>query len=272
MLLMGMKRGPYKKRTEKDQVIKFKVLSHGGGVQTRTLLHLILEEKFERPDHVIFADTQAEPESVYDALMEDKEKCEAAGIPFHIVTVGSLAEPGDKWGGIYVPAFTRPADGGSIGMLRRQCTHKFKIVPVRRLLRKLGATIAEPAEVWLGISTDEVSRAKPSNVKFARHRHPLLELEWSREHCLDFLRSRGIEPVKSACVFCPYRSGSEWRRIKSNPDDWASAVAFDESLRGRREGYDVFVHRAGVPLTMAPIDDDEQDGLWDDECGGHCGL
>lgn len=249
-----------------------KVLSHGGGVQTRALLRLCLNGEWERPDHVVFADTQAEPEEVYRAVQEDKEACEADGIPFHIVTRGDLSAT-DKWGGLSIPAFTLNGNGNG-GMLRRQCTNRFKVAPIRTLLRSLGATAATPVELWLGISTDEASRCKPSNVKYATHRWPLIEMGWSRDNCLDYLTAHGITPTKSACVFCPYHNASEWRRIRANPRDWEAAVAYDQAIRKTRPaGGDVFVHSARVPLDEAPIENDAlQPDLWGNECGGYCGL
>jgi len=134
-----------------------KILSHGGGVQTRTLLRLCLEGGFERPDLVVFADTQAEPGEVYEAIAEDKAACEAQGIEFVIVTTGELAAV-DKWGGLFIPAFTLD-EKGNRGMLRRQCTERFKVRPIRQLLRSRGATTKTPCELWMGISTDEALNA-----------------------------------------------------------------------------------------------------------------
>lgn len=244
-------------------------------MQTRALLRLALDPAFPAipiPDHVIFADTQAEPEEVYTAIEEDRTACAAAGIPFHVVTHGDLAAT-DAWGGVYIPAFTLDEQGNG-GLLRRQCTERFKIAPIRRLLRELGATAKSPVAMWLGISTDEAIRCKDSNVKYAVHRWPLIEIGWNRDQCLEYLTNAGITPTKSACVFCPYHSGSEWKRIKSNPRDWAAAVEYDERVRGKRpNGGDLFVHPSRLPLAEAPIEDDRnQPGLWDDECGGHCGL
>lgn len=249
-----------------------RVLSHGGGVQTRALLRLALDGTLERPDHVVFADTQAEPEAVYAALEEDRAACEAAGVPFHIVTEGNLTHT-HRSGGLFIPAYTLNARGEG-GMLRRQCTQRFKVAPIRRLLRELGATAENPVELWLGISTDEWIRQKPSDVRYAIHRWPLLELEWSRDNCLAYLDSLGIKATKSACVFCPYHSASEWKRIKANPRDWQAAVAYDAAIRKTRpEGGGVFVHASRKPLTEAPIENDDlQPGLWGDECEGHCGL
>ena len=149
---------------------------------------------------------------------------------------------------------------------------RFKVAPIRRQLRALGVTAGE---LWLGISTDEIARAKPSNVKWLRHRWPLLELDLNRDACIAELDRRGLAVTKSACTFCPYHSPEEWRAIKANPRDWAAAVAYDEAVRDKRgsQGRSLFVHPARVPLAMAPIEDASlQDDLWGNECGGHCGL
>ena len=206
-----------------------KVLSHGGGVQTRALLNMCLDGHFEKPDLAIFADTQAEPAEVYEAIDEDKAAAEAAGIPFEIVTNGDLKAT-DQWGGVFVPAFTL-SERGDKGMLRRQCTQRFKVAPIRRRLRELGVN---QADLWLGISTDEIARAKPSDVQWLTHRWPLLEMELSREDCLSYLNGKGLQGAKSACTFCPYHSASEWRRIKADPDAWQQAVDYDEQLRTTR--------------------------------------
>jgi perosamine synthetase len=47
------------------------IQSYGAGVQSRAMLHMALEGTLPRPDRIVFADTQAEPESVYAAVTED---------------------------------------------------------------------------------------------------------------------------------------------------------------------------------------------------------
>lgn len=247
-----------------------KIQSYGAGVQSVALLHMALNGDFERPDLVIFADTQAEPESVYEVLERDKELCEKAGIELAVVSLGNLSATG-QWGGLFIPAHTYNERTESKGMLRRQCTQRFKVAPIRRELRRRGV---KQAEMWLGISTDEVTRAKPSNVKWLTHRWPLLELGVSRADCHSYLAEIGIEAAKSACVFCPYHSDHEWLRIKQNPRDWRAAVEYDRVIRDTRpEGGKVYVHPQRVPLEMVEFENpDLQPGLWDSECGGHCGL
>ena len=251
------------------------VQSYGAGVQSRALLHMALEGRFPLPDRVVFADTQAEPEAVYAAAREDKEHAERAGVPFDIVTAGDLSAT-DKWGGVTIPAHTYNPTTGTKGMLRRQCTGTFKVKPIRRHLRKLGY---KSVTMWLGITTDETIRVKPSNVKWCQNAYPLIDAGVSRDDCSEFLAARGIAAVKSACVFCPYRSAYGWAKVRANPRDWQKAVEYDRDVRDKRpDGGDVYVHPDRVPLEQASIPDlstmtslFDEDGFGN-ECEGHCGV
>jgi len=57
----------------------------------------------------------------------------------------------------------------SIGMIRWQCATEFKIVPIRRKVRELAGLTRKRSpespvvEQWIGISTDEIIRAKPAS-------------------------------------------------------------------------------------------------------------
>lgn len=252
------------------------VHSYGAGVQSRALLHMTLEGHFPKPDRIIFADTQAEPEDVYKAAHEDKAHAEEAGIAFDIVTAGDLSAT-DRWGGVFIPAHTLNPRTGSKGMLRRQCTGRFKVDPIRRHLRALGY---KSVRMWLGITTDEAVRMKTSNVKWIEHEYPLIDAGLSRDDCASFLVDRGISAVKSACVFCPYRSAYGWAKIRANAADWSAAVEYDRQVRHKRPaGGEMFVHPDRVPLDQASVPDlSTMRGLFDDgdgfgnECEGHCGV
>ena len=67
------------------------IQSYGAGVQSRAMLHMTIRGDLPRPDRIIFADTQAEPEDVYRAVTEDQEHAANAGIPFDVVTAGDLS-------------------------------------------------------------------------------------------------------------------------------------------------------------------------------------
>lgn len=163
------------------------------------------------PTCAIFADTQNEPRAVYEYL---DWLVTQLPFPVHVVTNGNLGESivaslrGEKARAAKPPFFV---SGG--GMLRRQCTAEFKIKPIQHKLsdligRKHGARWPRQAVVtrWLGISMDEVQRARPSREPWAENRWPLIELQMTREDCVAWLDKHGYpRPPKSACVFCPSR-------------------------------------------------------------------
>ena len=252
------------------------IQSYGAGVQSRAMLHMAINGELAKPDRIVFSDTQAEPESVYQAVEEDKKHAENAGIPFDIVTYGDLSAT-DQWGGVFIPAHTLHPHTGSKGMLRRQCTGRFKVDPIKRHLRKLGY---KHVNMLLGITTDESIRVKDSRVKWITNVYPFIDRNISRTDCEQYLNQRNIAAVKSACVFCPYRSKYGWAKIKANKNDWQAAVEYDKAVRNKRpQGGEMFVHPDRVPLEQADIPDltkmislfDDGDGFGN-ECEGYCGL
>jgi hypothetical protein len=252
------------------------VQSYGAGVQSRALLHLAIRGVLSKPDLVIFADTMAEPEAVYRAVEEDRVFAEEAGIEFVVVSNGDLSNLG-AWGdGVFVPAFTLGGPKRKRGMLMRQCTVRFKVEPINRFLRSRGV---KSARILLGITVDEVVRVKVSKAQWLVNEYPLIELGWSRDDCSEFLTSLGLSAVKSACVFCPYRSELGWAKVRENFSDWDAAVRYDEALRNfRPEAGLLFVHPDRVPLREASVPDlSRVIGLFDEdgfgnECEGHCGV
>lgn len=219
---------------------ELRFLSYGGGVQTRAAVQLILRGEIARPDAAFFGDTLNEPKAIYDAVADDWVALDKIGIPFYRCIWGNLATPPY---GVHAPLYTL-APNGKKGQLFRTCTDRFKIRPIRQQLRKLGC---KRAFAWLGITKDEIERVKPSDLLWYTHEYPLLD--YTRTDCEEILAQVGIEPVKSACTFCPYRSQDLWETLHG--DDLASAIAYDESIRHVRPGFLSFVHSARVPLTVA---------------------
>lgn len=148
--------------------------------------------------------------------------------------------------GVRIPAFT-----GKRGQLQRQCTREWKIRPFRRIVRQLlKGHSPMRGIVLLGISVDEWSRAKTSDVKYLTHEFPLLDLEMTRKDCQAYLESKGLPvPVKSSCVFCPYHSKAAWRDIGQNSRDRGIAIAYDEAIRHKVAGHPAFVHPDKIPLV-----------------------
>ncbi|GAB6043315.1 adenine nucleotide alpha hydrolase family protein [Endothiovibrio diazotrophicus] len=262
-------------------------LSLGYGVQSSTIALLAMHGEIERPDYAIFADTHAEPESVYrwrewlDQRLDFYVQTVSAG-DLKLELQRAIQGEDDAYG--RPPLFVPGRDGG-IGRIRRQCTGDYKIDPIRKEQRRLAGLApgqrspsTPVVEQWIGISTDEIQRAKLPRERWLTARFPLLELKWSRADCLAWLKSKGYpRPPRSACTFCPNRSDDEWASLRDNdPADWQDTVDIDHQLHQGVKGLHSI---ASLHRTMQPLDkviltpkDAGIGSLWDDECGGVCGL
>lgn len=268
---------------------KYNFLSLGAGVQSSTLALMAAHGEIgPMPDAAIFADTQAEPESVYRWL-DWLEK--QLPFPVHRVSTGSLTEEslrirtsqktGHPYIGHAIPAFILNEDGTK-GTYFRQCTDKHKLTPLKREVDRLRNR--EPATVWIGISWDEIQRMKDSVRKGVQHRWPLIEKKIRRDDCVTWMQKHGYPtPPRSACTYCPYHSNKEWRRLKTEePEAWKSAVEYEKRLQEaaakipRLSGVP-FLHADRIPLDQVDLrDQDENQGqLWNtmqNECTGMCGV
>lgn len=265
------------------------IISLGAGVQSSTMALMAACGEIEpMPDCAIFADTQSEPTSVYRHLDWLEKQ-----LPFPVwrVTAGSIREQvtlamtGKARMDARPPFFTAAG-----GMLNRQCTQDFKIIPIVRKVRELiglkkGARGPKTPSVvqWIGISGDEAMRMKPSRLTYIKHRWPLIEKDMHRRHCLKWCEDRGHpRPPKSACTFCPYTDNARWRDMKANdPESFADAVAIDEAIRGGMPGPRApkgdrwFVHSDRIPLAEVDLSTAEDRGqldLFNNECEGMCGV
>lgn len=269
-------------------------ISLGAGVQSSTLALMAARGEIgPMPAGAIFADTQAEPKAVYEWL----DKLETMlPFPVHRVTAGSLTDEASTArvfakGGIYyktaIPFHTRNQDGSAGRIPHRSCTLDYKIKPITKALRRLAkvkrGTKTPVVCSWIGISLDEMQRMKAAREPWILIRWPLIERRMTRASCLEWLKTNSYpEPPRSACVYCPFKSNSEWRRLKNeSPADFADAVAFDKKARELRENSGTtlksvcYVHRSLKPLDEVDLRSDTDKGqtlLWDDECTGMCGV
>ncbi|WP_433549099.1 hypothetical protein ACQPZG_31595 [Streptomyces sp. CA-294286] len=226
-------------------------------------------------DYAIFADTGWEPQAVYDHLDRlEKVIAAPAGIPVLRVSTGNIRDdaldPEHRFASM--PLYILNKDGKP-GMTRRQCTGEYKVKPIKKAIRDLlgypyPARIPKAVwvEQWIGISTDEFHRAKDSDVKYMRNRHPLItDMDWSRADCIKYLTSLGMaDTPKSSCLGCPFHGNAQWRHIRdASPSEWQDVVAFDAAIRkgnarANKTGNpllgEAFLHRSRVPLSEAPID------------------
>jgi len=261
-----------------------RLLSLGAGVQSTAVALLAATGGIDPIDGAIFADTGWEPASVYAQLGRlEREVLEPAGIPLHRVSSGSiradlLGEGRDRFG--TPPVYTLAPDG-ELGMVRRTCTKEYKLEPIKAKVRELLGGKVDPdtgrvgqptrgryAVQLIGISLDEVGRARDSDVGYARHEFPLLDLKLTRADCDRINRRHGFaETAKSACIGCPFHGNAAWRQLRNNnPVEWLDAVEVDRRLREAGSAFTdppagkaplraaAYLHRSCRPLAEAPIE------------------
>ena len=274
----------------KEPVLR--ILSLGGGVQSTAIALMAEHGVFGiRPDAAIFADTKAEPAHVYANIRWVKQR---VSFPIYIVDNGRSLHK-DVWNGtnhdgnihLSIPAFSR-GPNGKLGMLNRQCTSAYKVRVIRR---KVGQLLSERmgqskppncVEQWMGISTDEATRMRESDVKYIYNYYPLIEsVGYSRADCANWLRKHypEHEVKKSACVFCPFHDNTTWARMKTEqPQDFAAAVAIDERLRDpsyaacSTEGHARYLHSSRAPLRDVEFNEGASVNHFENDCQGHCGV
>lgn len=277
------------------------IISLGAGVQSSTMALMAAHGEIDpHPTAAIFADVQDEPASVYHWLDRLRGFIEVAPHPFpvHVVTRGKLSDrsltmritaDGRRFSSTDIPFFTRNADGSLGKITNRGCTRDFKLSPLLKEARRIGEVPRGCKEIrviqWIGISLDEVVRMKPSREPWSENRWPLIEARMNRHDCLRWMEDRGYPPPpRSSCVFCPYHSNREWRRLRDEePAEFERAVQFERALQAAKaesENFRTipFLHRSLVPLDQVDLSTDEERGqmtLWGsftEECEGMCGV
>ena len=258
------------------------ICSLGGGKASTAMFLKSLHGHIDaKVDAAIWADTGREPQSTHDTVERLTEYAKDFGVPVYIVRA-KLGD-GDIWKAMLdpnsrngqMPMFFYNLEGKKT-MLRRYCTNEFKVFPIRRLLRsEFKATYKNPVNTWLGYTVDEVSRMKPSNVKYEVRRYPLIEHRIYRSQCIEYLKKHGWDMVeRSACTGCPYRLDSEYDILTDI--EKINLEQFEEELNkngyqmkeGAEDRVEVRVHSSMTPIVERPYKDNQQLNLFDDVCDG----
>jgi hypothetical protein len=159
---------------------KWNVLNLGAGVQSSCLALMAAKgEITPMPDFAVFADTQAEPQSVYKWLdwLETQ-----LPFPVYRVTKGSLTddsltltratdksksyEVGEAYLRRLIPAFGLMPNGEKTVAIGRKCTADYKIKQIENKIKQIAKAGIKRAQKectvtqWIGISWDELQRMK----------------------------------------------------------------------------------------------------------------
>jgi len=208
-----------------------KVLSYGGGLDSFAMLLGAIERK-EKLDYVVFVnvgsraaflgDPTANPgewPSTYQHIREVViPLCEEQGIPF--VMLDDTNYPVRQGGKDQaLDAYDWMVKKRNIPVARKQrnCTATFKVERFENWMRDTFGD--ETVEVWIGFEANETDRmAKDPHagvgISQRQNRYPLNEWHLCRCRAERYVRELGYPvPRKSACMFCPYGSKGDWRKL-----------------------------------------------------------
>ena len=128
-------------------------------------------------------------------------------------------------------------------IMQRWCTNKFKIRVMYQYYQK-------PCFVLIGFDFDEIKRVKISNNKGTENRYPLIEAEFTRNGCIEIIKTHGLPiPIKSGCFICPYQRGSQWKELRyRHPELFCKA----EQLEKRNMEYQKIQGKKPLFLNQSP--------------------
>lgn len=235
------------------------ILSYGGGVQTVALCCLVADGRLPRPERIVIADTGREASTTWqytDAYMRPlmRERCglEIEIAPHKLARVDLMdtqdLDERNLMLGLYL------AGGGRMVAL---CSSEWKRDPIRKWLRLQGYGRNNPVRMWLGISIDELQRARTSNLKWVEHWWPLImDIPTSRAGCVAIIERMGLPiPERSSCWMCPNRGDQQWQRLKAiSPQDFAQAVEVDRYIRTLPRFETCYLHRSCQPLDQVEFE------------------
>jgi len=253
------------------------VISLGAGKQSSYMLLNALKGEYEyKPDFAIFCDTGCEPDYVYSYFewlknhVKDKYNFDIV-----VVSEGNLMQDTiDYIEGKKRRVASLPLRLDNDGLIMRQCTGDYKIKPLRKYLQKVRN--GEKIRLWIGISLDEIQRIKDSNIKYIEHYYPLVKYQIKIDSIIEWYKKTGIaEPMKSACLICPFHSDNYWKRFKKIfPKEFKIACKFDDKIRN----YPNLKNKAYLSKHLKPLKDIDfryEQSLFPElieECEGLCGL
>ena len=181
------------------------ILSFGAGLNSAALLVYIIRNKLPL-DSVVFADTKGENDYTYEIIPAYKSYAEKHGIPFFIISRGSLEQYSLEKK--IVPSITL-----------KWCTDKFKRRYIRKWLRKYyNPTGQKPwFGMYLGIMYDEFDRMTKSDVAYIENLYPFVYGKFTRRMCSKIIKQAGLPvPRKSGCWYCPWQPRKQWEWLKQH--------------------------------------------------------
>lgn len=219
------------------------VVAYGMGVDSTAML-VGLQQRGERPDLILFADTGDEKPETYAYLPVINAWLRKVGFPE--VTVVKNARPlsGDK---SLSDSLLRLGTLPALAYGQHQCSLVWKLDPQAKFVKTWAPALeawAAGLEVVTCIGYDAGPRDSCRQYKAEgkaregyRNRFPLIEWGWDRQECERQIAAAGLPvPVKSACFHCPASKEHEivWLH-RTHPTIYAKALAIEAGAQPKIE-------------------------------------
>lgn len=254
-------------------------ISYGGGVQSSALIVLAVQGRIDPIDAALFCNTgddSEHPDTLIYVRDVMKPYCNTNGIVLHELQRVVKGESQTLYGRIMNHSRDSlsepiPVRGYTGAPMSRSCTIDHKIKVLERWIKTNAPLL--PAETLIGISIDEIERAKTGTNKYEIRKFPLLELGLNRVDCARVIADAGLPvPPKSSCYFCPFHTRLTWAELRRDrPDLFEKAAEIEDTLNARRRKRDkppVYLTDRRIPLRQAIHT--QQDSLFGNEMDGEC--
>ena len=200
----------------KDEVY---VLSYGGGVNSSALYFYVVYEKKLPLNLVIFADTGEESPETMKSVELMKLQCKKDNIKFETVS-----SPYGRLVDYYYNKKAIPS------MMKRDCTSKFKISPIRKRYKELFDRKTIQIIQYIGIASDEAQRVTSSDVKYITYSYPFVNDKITRKGNMEILEKYNFQASKSGCMGCMFQTKDKWRKfIKEHRKEFERWKAMEEN-------------------------------------------
>jgi hypothetical protein len=217
------------------------IVSYGMGVDSTAML-IGMQQRGERPDLILFADTGDEKPETYAYLSTINARLDRVGFPRVTVVKNPRPISGDK---SLSESCLRNSVLPALAYRQHQCSIVWKIDPQRKFVKSWAPAIEAWARgenvincVGYDAGPRDSCRQYKAEGKAAPgyvNRFPLVEWQWDREECERQIVAAGLPvPVKSACFHCPASKKDEITWLKNtHPLLFQRAVSMEQKARAR---------------------------------------
>ena len=250
------------------------VLHHGGGTNS-TALAIELYRRGVRPDAILFSDTKAEKPETYTFIERFDKWLQHRNFPGITIVKANGVD-------LETDCLTRETLP-SVAFGFKTCSQRWKTQPQDKWINSwpmAREAWAEGGKVvkMIGYDAGERHRVKDYNDDKFIVTYPLVDWGDNRQKCVEIVKSKGFNPGKSSCFFCPnMRKWEVLALAKSHPDLIQRALAMEANAKsvttvaglGRSYSWTGLIKQDAEQLRLFPVQDEAAEEM---PCGCYDGA